>query len=213
VIDLAVSRRLAPRSDGARAPVKIADLVSFQTGFAFESQWYVDDGIRVVRNQNIGHGYINWADTKRVGIERANDYARFALCEGDILLSLDRPIISTGLKIARVTSADLPALLLQRVARPVYRSSELLPDYLYLWFRSSSFIGGLDPGRSNGIPHISIRDVERRSMQLPGLNEQRLIVERTDNLLGVVEQLEHQVANARDLRLMLVDAFPPEPIA
>jgi len=36
---------------------------------------------------------------------------------GDLVLSLNRPFIATGTKVAQIQPSDLPALLVQRVAR------------------------------------------------------------------------------------------------
>jgi type I restriction enzyme S subunit len=70
------------------------------------------------------------------------------LNEGDVVLSLDRPFIVTGTKVARVTARDLPALLLQRVGR-FNPCPELHPDYLFLWSNSPHFSDQINPGRSN----------------------------------------------------------------
>ena len=66
---------------------------------------------------NIGHGRLDWSDRRAISPERADEFKRFEMCLGDLVVPLDRPLISTGLKWAVVVEDDLPALLLQRVAR------------------------------------------------------------------------------------------------
>ncbi len=113
---------------------RLGEIANFLNGYAFKSSWFTDKGIRLVRNVNVSHGTLNWDDAKSIPHELARGYLRFSLDEGDIVLSLDRPIISTGLKAARVEAKDLPALLLQRVLKidPVIVSS----TYVFKWLFS-----------------------------------------------------------------------------
>lgn len=201
VLHLAVHGRLveqSPQEGRSTNWVTVGTLARFQNGYAFESAWYVDDGVRVVRNQNVGHGSLDWRDAKRVGLDHAREFERFALREGDIVLSLDRPLISTGLKIARITEADLPCLLLQRVACPRFKDQSVSPDYFFLWLNSPEFTGAIDPGRSNGVPHISTREVERLSIRLPSLSEQHRTVARVTELMTLLDRLESHLAAKRD---------------
>ena len=133
---------------------RVGDFLEIQSGYAFKSEWFSDSGIRLVRNVNIGHGKIEWPDVARIPEDMSSQFQRFALEHGDILISLDRPLISTGLKAARVRDEDLPSLLLQRVARVRFLGDDMLPDYFFMWLNSQCFTGAIDPGRSNGVPHI-----------------------------------------------------------
>src|SRR5205814_1079786 len=144
-----LSSRLSADLFPAQAGRVIGDYVRFQTGFAFKSEWFSENGVRLARNANVSHGMLDWTETVRVSIERRAEFARFELQEGDILVSLDRPVISTGVKVAQVIKQDLPALLLQRVARARFQGNELIPEYFFRWLRSQRFIEAIDPGRSN----------------------------------------------------------------
>jgi restriction endonuclease S subunit len=175
---------------------RVGDFVEIQSGYAFKSEWFSDSGIRLVRNVNIGHGKIEWADVARIPEDMSSQFQRFALERGDILVSLDRPLISTGLKAARVRDEDLPSLLLQRVARVRFRGDDLLPDYFYRWLNSRCFTGAIDPGRSNGVPHISPGDITRLPFSPPPLPEQRRIVAYLDDLQAKVDALKVQQAQS-----------------
>ncbi len=155
---------------------KVGDFVRFQTGYAFKSTWFVSQGVKLARNVNVGHGTLNWSETVCIPELQTKEFERFALNPGDILISLDRPIISTGLKAARVKPSDLPALLLQRVARAEFLSTAVDPDYFFLWLTSPRFTGAIDPGRSNGVPHISHKDIESIPFSPPSMDGQRKIV-------------------------------------
>lgn len=199
VLQLAVRGRLVRQTADEQADersVLVRDVVDFLNGFAFKSEWYADNGVRVLRNQNVAHGTIDWTDERQVSATIAEEFARFALKEGDIVLSLDRPLISTGLKVARIGRRDLPSLLLQRVACPRFRRyGNLLADYFFIWLNSPSFTESIDPGRSNGVPHISTREVEKMEFRLPAQTEQRRIVARVDQLMALLDRLERQLAD------------------
>ena len=93
------------------------------------------------------------------------------------MLSLDRPFIATGTKVARVRAEDLPALLLQRVARFVVGKT-LHPEFLFLWIRSPSFSDQIDPGRSNGVPHVSSKQIEAAAVRTTAYRQHILAASR-----------------------------------
>ncbi len=194
-------------ADQAEMPeARLADVVALQNGYAFKSDWYSADGIRLVRCDNIGHGSLRWSEARMLAHDRALEFRRFGLSAGDIVLALDRPLISTGLKVARVTEQDLPCLLLQRVARLDPDITQLDPDYLWLWLHSQDFVGSIDPGRSNGVPHISTKAVGALPIRLPSLQRQRSIVDTARRLLDLCDGLLVRATGRRDLSTRLAQA-------
>jgi restriction endonuclease S subunit len=190
-------------------------VVSFLNGYAFKSEWYVEEGIRVVRGQNISHGYLDWSETRMIDKAKSVEFSRFNLIEGDILVSLDRPIISTGFKWAVVKKSDLPALLLQRVA--VLRADDDVLDsnFLMLWAQSPYLVEKINPGRSNGIPHISTVELSALEISFPSLEKQRQLVidieeqiSRLDASLAVTDVIEKKAFALR--RSLLHRAFTGE---
>ena len=184
----------------------VGDFAEIQNGYAFKSEWFVPQGIRLVRNVNVGHDELRWDETARVTPDIAQQFDRFNLNEGDIVISLDRPLITTGLKVARISRDDLPCLLLQRVGRVVFKYEDVLPEYFFLWLHSPAFTATIDPGRSNGVPHISAREIEAIPFSLPPLAEQRRIVGKVDQLLGLCDELALRQAARREARSALVGA-------
>ena len=174
----------------------VGDFANVQSGYAFKSDWFTDDGIRLARNVNVGHGTLGWVDVARVPEQRHQEFLRFALSEGDILVSLDRPLISTGVKVAMVQKEDLPCLLLQRVGRFQFKGQRLLPEYLFGWLHSPHFTGAIDPGRSNGVPHISQRDIERISFCPPPIPVQERAVARWRELRVLLSEVARNVKQA-----------------
>ncbi len=194
----ALQRSIATSLPRGSSNSRVGDYISIQSGYAFERSTFSEEGIRLVRNVNIGHGGIDWRQTARLPEGRRPQFERFELAEGDILVSLDRPIISTGVKVAQVRARDLPSLLVQRVGRVRIRSTALDPDFFFAWLQSPMFIDAIDPGRSNGIPHISAKDVEGIPFSPPSIPEQRRAIERMGVLRG-------QLSEARRLHADLLD--------
>lgn len=168
----------------------VGDYANLQSGYAFKSHWFSEEGVRLVRNVNIGHGAIEWGAIAKLPWNQAGEFERFSVALGDILISLDRPIISTGVKVARVREADLPCLLLQRVGRVCFSTDDVLPDYFYAWLQSGHFARALDPGRSNGVPHISPKDVEKIPFLAPTLVEQERVVSTIQGLTHKLHRLD-----------------------
>jgi type I restriction enzyme S subunit len=153
----------------------IGEVAKVQSGFAFKSEWFAANGIRLLRNANIFQGRVAWDDEVRLPIERQGEFREYELSVGDIVLSLDRPVVSNGLKVARLTAADVPALLLQRVGR--FRlSGSAEPDYVYAFLNSETFIAAITQhDYSLVVPHVSPKQVEAVAIPLPPLPEQRRI--------------------------------------
>jgi type I restriction enzyme S subunit len=209
ILTLAVQGKLVP-FDTEGTEQTVGEHIDFQNGFAFKSQWFTATGTRLCRNVNVSHGFLDWKESVSVDEKVARDFQRFALCEGDIVLSLDRPLIATGLKIARVRQEDLPSLLLQRVARLTPKHEQLSRSYIFLWLNSTAFVDCIDPGRSNGVPHISTRQVQQLAFSVPPLAEQNRIVAKVDQLMALVDELERQQAASRENASKLLDAIVQE---
>jgi type I restriction enzyme S subunit len=217
ILNLAVcGRLLSGDSFSDQIEKKVGNFVKFLNGYAFQSTLFRTTGVRLCRNVNVGHGSLNWQsdNTACVAEESALDFQRFNLKEGDIVLSLDRPLISTGLKVAQVRQNDLPCLLLQRVGKAEFLSDGLAPDFFLLWLQSSQFTAAIDPGRSKGVPHISTRQVEALPLFVPSLPEQKRIVAKVNELMALCDRLEEQLnteqtENRRFLEALLHRALAP----
>lgn len=147
LLDLGKERELAAITDftGGTAvgseQVRLGFYVDLLSGFAFKSEGFSqsEDDIPLLRGTNVGVGETDWTDVVRWDRTAATDYSAYALCDGDIVLGMDRPWVSAGIRIARIRNRDLPCLLLQRVAR-LRAKNGLLQDYLDLLLNSKHFL-------------------------------------------------------------------------
>lgn len=159
-------------------------------GFAFKSAEFVNAGIRLLRGENLEPGALRWKDTRYWPEDKMEDFEDLLIQEGQIILAMDRPVVSAGLKIARAKSSDLPCLLVQRMARV----RPLLPEmnaYLYQMLNSRAFIKHL-AGNQTGtqLPHISGDAIRSFPMPLAPIQEQARIIEELDRITTMSGQIE-----------------------
>ena len=198
-------RTLFDSEDMRRWPSgQIGQVAKVQSGYAFKSEWFAAEGIRLLRNANVFQGYVAWDEEVRLPSERRSAFTLYELSAGDIVLSLDRPVVSSGLKVARLEDSDVPALLLQRVGR--FRIHGLLePDYLYAFLNSTAFLSRITGhDQSLGVPHVSPSQVEAVELPLPPPSEQK----RMADVLGRHTIKADCVCEAVENELAAINALP-----
>jgi type I restriction enzyme S subunit len=154
--------------------VKLGDVVDLLTGFPFKSNHYTDDLLapRLLRGDNVGQGVLRWAGAKRWPKHATKGLDEYWLREGDVILAMDRPWIEAGLKFGAIRESDLPALLVQRVAR-LRGTEQLDAKYLKYLIASSAFTDHvLAVETGTAVPHISGNQVKSFSLILPPLADQ-----------------------------------------
>ncbi|MEI5674960.1 MULTISPECIES: restriction endonuclease subunit S [unclassified Nocardioides] len=156
----ALSPVLAESSDAV-----LGDIADVLTGFAFPSARFVAEGVRLCRGANVLPGRLDWSDLRCWSSDEVRGLDRFALSEGDIVLALDRPWITEGQKMARVSKVDLPSLLVQRVAR-IRASSEEFQGLIWAALSSPSFQRHCRPTETT-IPHISPVELRNYPIHVP----------------------------------------------
>lgn len=159
-------------------------------GFAFKSTAYANEGNRLLRGENIEPGALRWNDVRYWPTNRVSEHENLLLREGDIVLAMDRPLVSAGLKIARVRASDLPCLLVQRMAR-LRTAQETNTAFLYIAMRTPRFISHL-LGEQQGtqLPHISGSSVQAYAFPFPPLAEQDEIVRLVEERLSQIDAAE-----------------------
>ena len=176
--------------------------ISFQdVGLAYQSEDFVDVGIKLLRGENVKPGKIDWKNTKHYPPSLSTGPEQLFLNEGDIVLGMDRPIISSGLRIAKISGRDLPCLLVQRVMRFRLVKKEMI-EYLYLCLSDYRFSQSLIGSGMTGaqLPHITGDSVHRYPIPLPPLSEQHEIVKKVGRLMALCDTLEAGI-RARDAAL------------
>jgi type I restriction enzyme, S subunit len=172
---------------------QVADLV---VGFAFKSEWFQEDGVNLLRGENVGYGNPDWKDKRCLSYERAQRYNEYLLHEGDVVIGMDRAFTKSGVKITVMRSFDCPSLLVQRVGKFVAKSCYDL--YLRWLVLSPKYLRDLiNQQKGMDIPHLSKSEILAPFIPLPPEKEQREIALRIDlfdsNIQKEVENLEKMI--------------------
>lgn len=170
---------------GEWVKVQLGEVTDLLTGFPFKSERYVEDpsAPRLLRGDNVAQGVLRWDGAKRWPRNAENGIEPYWLREGDVILAMDRPWIEAGLKYAAVRRSDLPALLVQRVAR-LRGSSRLDTGFLKYVIGSQPFTDHvLSIQTGTAVPHISGGQIKSFEFLLPSLAEQRAIA----HILGTLD--------------------------
>jgi type I restriction enzyme S subunit len=196
----------------------VSQVARLDVGFAFKSKDFSGSGIRLLRGENIEPGSLRWRDVRYWPKQKLDGFENMLIEAGEIVLALDRPLISSGLKIARARGEDLPCLLVQRMMRFKVYDATMTP-FLYLCLLTQRFLEALQ-GSTTGsdLPHITGTGVAEFTFPFPSPDEQHEIVRRVDALFRLADAIEKRVAapTARAEKLtqaILANAFRGELVA
>lgn len=140
---------------------KLCEHAEILAGLPFASEAFTDkpDDVPLVKGENVQQGYVDWAIAKRWPSQDADNYKRYLLVPGDVVVAMDRPWVSAGLKWAYIKRNDPPALLVQRVAR--LRGKKTLDQgFLRCLISSQYFSNYIQPIVTGvNVPHISGKQI------------------------------------------------------
>lgn len=177
----------------------VGDLSEVISGPAFKSAEFGGDGegTRLLRGDNIEPGSLRWTNARTWPDHLLDGYEHLLLREGDVIVAMDRPIVSSGLKVARVRSADLPALLVQRVAR-IRPASHVLSKVLFFVMLHDRFRSHLQEGQTGTqLPHITLNRIRIFEVPLPPAREQHLIVSALEEAFSKLDAGEAGLRGVR----------------
>ena len=200
----AVAQLRAGATDMGELPLtwvaaQIGSVARLQPGYAFKSQDFSAKGVRLLRGTNIVPDGTRWEEVVHLPTHMAPEFEEYRLQAGDVVIAMDRPLISGGLKVACLGEADLPALLLQRVGRFDHQPC-LDPAYLWHFLHSNLFIDHIrDQATGSDLPHISATDIETVAIPLPPLEEQRAIAACLTALFSGAERASRECERANSL--------------
>ncbi|MEH7996785.1 restriction endonuclease subunit S [Pseudomonas aeruginosa] len=191
---------------------KLGHYAQILTGFPFPSASFSHDesDVRLLRGANIGVGSLKWIDTVYWELDEGDELSSYLMTEGQIVLGMDRPWISEGMRIARVTQDDMPCLLLQRVAA-ITPSAGLNDEYLYCLLASALFKAYVEPDLTGvSVPHISPEQILSFQIPVPHIDEQRkisrFIKDQLDQMSALFQQASESVELLQERRSALISA-------
>ncbi|KAA8556364.1 restriction endonuclease subunit S [Pseudomonas marginalis] len=178
----------------------IGESIDLLSGFPFPSDLYSDSGVRLLRGSNVKRGQTDWSDEiTQFWPSIHHEIAKYEVKVGDLVISMDGSLV--GRSYARIVEADLPALLLQRVARIRSRSIDI--GYLAQFIGSPFFTAHCDSVKTvTAIPHISADDIRSFSIPTPPtFEEQTAIATILSDLDSELSTYEIRRDKARQLKL------------
>lgn len=155
----------------------LGDCIELVSGAAFKSAMFTDnpDDIPLVKGENIGQGEILWDKSRYWPATQFDEYLKLVLKPDDIVLAMDRPWVTAGLKYAIISDRDPVSLLVQRVARirPLANADAKFLKHIVGSKSFLEYIKGIMGGTN--VPHISGRQIRDYKCRLPDIETQQRI--------------------------------------
>jgi type I restriction enzyme, S subunit len=177
----------------------LGNVIDLQSGFAFKSAEFTEEGHFLMRIANVQNGHISLEKPKFVKLTEQTK--RFELKKGDILTSLTGNV---G-RVAEIKASHLPAALNQRVARIKPKEDfDVDRSYLLHFLSSDAFSSFLEQEAHGAAQaNVSPNAIKEVPFALPPLEEQKRIVsildEAFEGLDRARENAEANLKNAREL--------------
>jgi type I restriction enzyme S subunit len=184
--------------------VRMGNVFSIRTGFAFKSSTYVDKGTLVFRVTNFDRdGSFDLSDVVFFPTEQIDSkMSGFLMEPGEIIM------VMVGGTIGKTTIVDesiLPALLNQNMWRIRSFGGVMSSKFEYLLVKNvNQSIQGLTQSTHG---HFAMGDYEKRVFPLPPLAEQHRIVAKVDELMALCDGLEAAMQTGTQMQGRLLEAI------
>ncbi len=182
--------------------IKLYDIFHILSGFAFKSEDYEEDGTPLIRISNVDN---EKADLVHLPEEFSEDYAKYLLKQGDIIIGL------TGegkIKVGLIEK-NLPMLLNQRVGALRIYNSRYNNIFLYYCLKCSKFVSSQFLYFSNGKTQLNISPTDLLKIKIPNISKsiQDEIVKKIEPLEEEIKALKKQII---DEKLIINEVFARE---
>ena len=169
---------------------KLGEVCEVLNGFAFKSNEYVDEGIRVIRISDVQSGYLSNKDKVYYPTAKKQEIQKQLLHAGDLVMSL------TG-NPGRVALIDEENCALnQRVA--CLRTEGNLKSFLFYLFNSKDFENIAFANSTGGAQkNLGTTWLKNFLIPIPSLQEQERIVGILDTFTACIDNLKAQIEQRR----------------
>jgi len=186
---------------------KFGDENDLLTGYPFESEKYVEEGITLIRGMNVKRGYLDLSDENCMKWSSSEGLESYLLEDGDILIQMDGALI--GKSYARIAQNQLPALLVQRVTRARTKKDIANSDFMYQTIQRN-FLSYIKMNKTEtAVPHLSLNDIRDFIIMVPSLAEQIKIGEYFTNIDNLITLHQRKYEKLQIIKKsMLENCFP-----
>jgi len=168
------------------------------SGFAFPSSGFTVDekDTKLLRGINVGVSNLKWEETVYWRRSDNDGLDIYEMQAGTLIMGMDRPLISEGIRVAKVEAKDLPCLLLQRVAM-LKAGEHIDTDYLFSLLSSKMiFEAHFSPDTTGvSVPHISPDQIKNFVIPIPSILEQNAISDFLRKQIAKIDDLIQQAEN------------------
>ena len=175
--------------------IRIGDACELLNGFAFKSENYVKEGIRIIRIANVQKGYIE-DNTPAFYPADSEGLDKYMLEENDLLMSLTGNV---G-RVAILQKDMLPAALNQRVACLRLKTDRITKGYLF-HLLNSDFFEQKCIQSSKGVAQKNMSTEWLKDFLIPvySVEKQQEITTTLDNLRDIINKRKQELNKLDDL--------------
>lgn len=184
-----------PQFSGEWEVKRLGDVVNYLKGFAFKSDEYRDQGIRIIRVSDLGKSSIlNTIDSKFIDENKFELFSRYTILDNDIIIT------SVGSKpdlldsaVGRAVFINVKSKMLLNQNLIILRTKENVLSYFvfcnFVNTKYNYFIRGIHRGNANQ-SNITVLDLLAYKINLPSLPEQEKIASFLSSIDRKVELLK-----------------------
>ncbi|MEH7883802.1 restriction endonuclease subunit S [Bacillus sp. JJ1609] len=169
-------------------------MCTIRSGHGFKAGEYVNEGIPLVKIDNVGYEEIKKENVSYLPNEYLFSYPELKLVENDIVLALNRPITNGQLKISYISKDFSPSILYQRVGKiDVIDNTKVSKTFLFALLRKEIFDFVLGNSVGSDQPFISTEKLKKLNFYLPDIEEQIKIGELFDLLKQKIQLQQEKI--------------------
>ena len=190
--------------------VKLGTLITHQKGYAFKSESYQEDGIRIIRISDTTQNSIHDKNSVYLNPLDAIGLKNYKLSTNDIVLSTvgSRPHLLDSMvgKAVQIPEKDDGALLNQNLVRLVPKKNLITNDYLFSMLKKNKFnyfISTLVRGNANQVS-ITLAELFAYKFLLPSYGEKRKIAKILSTWDKAISTTEALIDNSKQQKKALM---------
>ena len=188
----------------------IGDKIELLSGYPFDGPDISQDGtgVPLLRGINVTEGRVRHnIEIDRYFTGAVEGLEKYKLQLNDLVIGMDGSKV--GKNSALITTADVEALLIQRVARLRAKSVDLI-RFIFQQINSSMFHRYVDKiNTSSGIPHISAKQIKEFCIAFPSALEQQRIADCLTSLDDLVTAANQELETLKTHKKGLMQQLFP----
>ncbi|HVQ70047.1 MAG TPA: restriction endonuclease subunit S [Bradyrhizobium sp.] len=179
-------------------------LVSGPFGSNIGSRFFVEDGIPIIRGNNLSKGDKRFIDGGFVFLteEKAAEFSNCIARPGDIVFTAAGSIGQVGI-IPKERRYDYYIISNKQIRARVDRS-KAIPEFVYLWLSSRKMVRHIEAQNNGGaVPLLNLGLIRRLPVPLPPLAQQERIAQIISEMDSLVENNRRRIALLEEAARML----------